>query len=292
MAKTGDGVSLGTAEGAVMGRAAHALHADAPILDDTWAIWLLDPATQARVRDPAYAAKPVEWDDFDVAPLFALNVGSLRYAEDEVERCVRDGIEQYVILGAGFDTFALRRGDISVRLEIYEVDHPDVQALKCERIARADATPAAMPTFVPVDFESTSLTGGLETTAFDPERRSVLSWMNTIPYLSESAIEATLREIAALTAPASRIVLNYSPDVPLSDEQLAYIQTLLRKVSQSGEPMQSRWKPEAFEALLGDTGFTIIEHATEQDLRARYFEGRTDGLEPGVPARLVLAERG
>ena len=162
MAKTGDGRSLGTAEGAVMGRAAHALHADRPILDDTWAVWLLDPATQALVRDPGYAAKPIEWDEFDVAPLFALNVGSLRYAEDEVERCVRDGVDQYVILGAGFDTFALRRGDLCDRLQVYEVDHPDVQALKRERIAAANAIPDSMPTFVPVDFESTSLTEGLE----------------------------------------------------------------------------------------------------------------------------------
>jgi len=90
MAKTGDGESLGTAEGALIGRAAHVLHADRPILDDTWAIRLLDPATQALIRDPGYAARPIEWGDFDVAPLFALNVGSLRYAEDEVVRRVRD----------------------------------------------------------------------------------------------------------------------------------------------------------------------------------------------------------
>ncbi len=208
MARTGDEGSLGTAEGAVMGRAAHALHAESPILDDTWAVVLLSPASQALVREPEYAAKPIDWEGFDAAPLFALNVGNLRYAEDEVERCVRAGVEQYVILGAGFDTFALRRGDLCDRLRVYEVDHPDVQALKRERIERADATPDAMPTFVPVDFESTSLTDGLGATAFDPKRRSVFSWMNTIPYLSESATEATLREVVALTAPASRIVLN------------------------------------------------------------------------------------
>ena len=151
-------------------------------------------------------------------------------------------------------------------------------------------TPDALPVFVPVDFESMSLSEGLAASAFEPERRTVFSWMNTIPYLSESATEATLREIAALAAPASRVVLNYAPDVPLTDEQLAYIQTLLRKVSQSGEPMQSRFQPVVFEALLQDVGFTIIDHATEQDLTTRYFEGRADGLEPGVPARLVVAQ--
>ncbi|NRA06605.1 MAG: class I SAM-dependent methyltransferase [Myxococcales bacterium] len=291
MAKTGDEGSLGTAEGAVMGRAAHALHADPPVLADTWAVYLLDEDTQALVRDPAYADKPMEWGDFDTSPLFALNVGSLRYAEDEVERCVRDGIDQYVILGAGFDTFALRRGDLSDGLRVYEVDHPDVQALKRERIARAKATPVALPTFVPVDFESTRMSDGLEASHFDPRRSSVFSWMNTIPYLSESATKATLREIAALMAPASRIVLNYSCIVPLSDEQSAYLQTLQGKVSQSGEPLKSRFEPQAFEALLTDVGFAIIEHATEQDLYLRYFQGRADGLNPSVPARLIVAER-
>ncbi len=290
MAKTGSAGSLGTAEGAVMGRASHSLHADSPILDDTWAVLLLDPASQALVRDPEYAARPMEWEGFDAAPLFALNVGNLRYAEDEVERCVRDGVDQYVILGAGFDTFALRRGDLCDRVQVYEVDHPDVQALKRERIALADATPDSMPTFVPVDFESTSLTEGLEATAFDPTRRCVVSWMNTLPYLSESATTATLAELAALMAPGSRIALNYACDVPLTAEQIAYFETLQSRVSRGGEPLQSRWKPQAFEALLDEIGFAIIDHATEQDLTARYFEGRPDGLAPGVPARLIVAE--
>jgi methyltransferase (TIGR00027 family) len=298
VAKTGGDTGLGTAEGALLGRAAHALHADPPILDDRWAIFLLDPASQALVRDPEYAAGRMEWNGFDAAPLFALNVGSLRYAEDEVARFVREGgvlgegVDQYVILGAGFDTFALRRGDLGDRLRVYEVDHPDVQALKRERIAQASEIPDAMPTFVPVDFEHTSLSEGIGATSFDPKRRCIFSWMNTIPYLSKSATEATLREIAGLTAAGSRLVLNYSCVVPLTDEQLAYLKQLQALVSGTGEPLQSGWKPEAFEALLSDVGFSIIEHATERDLHERYFEGRADGLTPGVPARLIVAERG
>ncbi|MEE8166731.1 MAG: SAM-dependent methyltransferase, partial [Myxococcota bacterium] len=235
--------------------------------------------------------KPIEAGEFDSAPVFAVNVGSLRYAEDTVERCVRDGVDQYVVLGAGFDTFALRRGDLCYRLQVYDVDHPDVQSLKRERIAQADAAPDALPTFVPVDFESTSLSDGLEASAFDSKRRCVISWMNTIPYLSESATEATLRELFTLTAPGSRIALNYTCDVPLSDEQIAYFQSLQGMVSNFGEPLRSRWKPEVFEALLDAIGFTIIEHATEHDLYLRYFEGRADGLKPAVPARLIVAER-
>lgn len=126
-----------------------------------------------------------------------------------------------MILGAGFDTFALRRSDLCKRLQVYEVDQPDVQALKRQRIAQAKEKPDAMPTFVPMDFESTSLTEGLGATAFDPKRRTLFSWMNTIPYLTESATEATLREIAALVAPVSRIALNYAFPRDSSSPRLA-----------------------------------------------------------------------
>ncbi|HPG27186.1 MAG TPA: SAM-dependent methyltransferase [Myxococcota bacterium] len=290
MAKTGDGESLGTAEGAVMGRAAHALHAEDPVLDDHWAIHLLGEASRAQVTSPDYLALSIERAGFDASRILAIGVGALRYAEDEVERCVARGVGQYVILGAGFDTFALRRADLVDRLVVFEVDHPDVQALKRSRIEAAAETPASLPRFVPVDFETTTLEAGLSAAGFDPDREAIFSFMNTTPYLTEEAIEATLSEIARLAAPGSRIVLNYGAEVPLSAEQVEYLETLQSNVRASGEPWRSRFRPEAFEALLERVGFVLIEHATEADLFERYFAGRRDGFRPGVPGRLVTAE--
>jgi methyltransferase (TIGR00027 family) len=291
MARTGDDRSLGTAEGALMGRAAHSLHAESPILDDPWAIRLLSSESRVLVQDPSFGTGGMKWDGFDTSPLFALNVGALRYAEDEVERCLRTGISQYVILGAGFDTFALRRGDLSDRLRVYEVDHPDVQALKRRRIDDAEGVPASMPTFVPVDFEETSLQSGLTSSGFDPTLQSVFSWMNTLHYLSANAIEATLLEIAALAAPGSRLVLNYACDVPMSGDPRRYLKALESLVGRHGEPMRGGWKPETFERLLDNVGFSPIEHITERELARRYFAGRRDGLAPTMPARLLVAER-
>ena len=191
MARTGDERRQGTAEGAAMGRAAHSLHAKEPVLDDFWAIELLSPSARALARDPSFGAGGMLWDGFDTAPFFAVNVGSLRYAEDEVERCVQSGIDQYVIPGAGFDSFALRREDLVDRLKVYEVDHPDVQALKRSRIAEASRAPASLPIFVPVDFEVVGVRAGLGQTGFDPRRRTVFSWMNTLPYLSATASTAS-----------------------------------------------------------------------------------------------------
>ena len=179
MAKTGDGESLGTAEGAVFGRASHTLNDQDPVLNDTWAIELLGEKSRAEARDPEHQRRNALATGFDSRLILAVGVGSLRYAEDEVDRCMAEGIDQYVIMGAGFDTFALRRDDAVGRLRVFEIDFPDVQALKRSRIEQAERSPAQMPIFVPVDFESMSITEALAQSDFDPERPSVWSWMNT-----------------------------------------------------------------------------------------------------------------
>lgn len=292
MAKTGDGESLGTAEGAVLGRASHTLHAKPPVLEDGWAIELLGEASRALARDPEHESRVREATGIDFRLISALGLSSLRYAEDEVERCAARGVGQYVILGAGFDTFALRRDDLADRLRVFEVDFPDVQALKRERIERANATPAQLPVFVPIDFERTKVSTALPDAGFDPSRPSVWSWMNTIPYVTAEATEATLEDVRRLMAPGSRLVLNYQGEVALTEAQLAYLQGVAQTAKQGGEPWVSRWKPEAFERLLDRTGFRIVEHATEETLDARYFAKRDDGLHVGLPARLVTAEPG
>ncbi len=269
MAKTGDGDTLGTAEGALLGRAMHALHAQDPILDDGWAIHLLAPALRELARDASFAETGMQRAGFDPRPVLAVNLGCLRFAEDAVERAVEAGIDQYVVLGAGFDTFALRRHDMAGRVTVHEVDHPDVQALKRARIEAAEPAPAAMPELVPVDFEATRLRDALGTSSFAPERRSVFSWMNTLPYLSEAAIAETLADIAALTAPGSRLLLNYTPEVPLTDAQAAYLESVADAARASQEPFRNRLEPGAFAALLERSGFAIVEELDEEGMRRR-----------------------
>ncbi|MCE2391299.1 MAG: class I SAM-dependent methyltransferase [Proteobacteria bacterium] len=290
MAKTGDATRLGTAEGALLGRAAHALHAPDPVLDDPWAVELLLPREQRSVRDAEVYRQTQAPDRSPTSRILAISLGSLRYAEDEVERCWKDGIRQYVILGAGFDTFGLRRADLD-GLRVYEVDHPDVQALKRERVAAASIVPERLPEYVPVDFEATALGEALRASPFDPGERSVFSWMNTLPYLTPEATAATLAEIAGLMAPGSRLVLNYHSTAPLTDEQREFLDDLKRSVASQGEPFQSRWEPAEFESLLARNGLAIAERADDGDLSERYFAGRSDGMLPGVPASLITAER-
>jgi methyltransferase (TIGR00027 family) len=291
MAKTGSDAGLGTAEGAVTSRAAHALHAEAPILDDRWAAELLLPEAQQAVRDPAHYREHHDPRTSAMAPVAAIGIGCLRLAEDTVTDCAEEGIAQYAILGAGFDTFALRRSDLAGRLQVFEIDYPDVQKLKRERVAAAATVPASSPEYVPIDFETMQVSEALASSSFDPERRAVFSWMNTIPYLSRDAIRATLEDLHSLAATGSVLVLNYNAAVPLTDEQQACLKNLIATVAALGEPLSTeRWAPEDFESLLSETGFDIVEHLTEADLIARYFASRDDGFSPGLPLRVIIAE--
>ena len=156
-----------------------------------------------------------------------------------------------------------------------------------QRLERASASPAQRPTFVPVDFESMTITTGLEQAGFDPNKPSIWSWMNTIPYLTNEATEATLSEVRKLMAPKSRLVLNYQGEIPLTPAQIEYLGTLRNMTSAGGEPMKSRWKPEEFESMLAEKGLETLDHSTESDLNERYFKDRTDGLYPAMPARLI-----
>jgi methyltransferase (TIGR00027 family) len=280
---------LSTAEAASRFRALQTLHLVPPAMVDEWAVLLLpDDEREALRGDAGRAELAARRGTF---PISGVGIGSLRFAEDEVLEAVAAGVDQYVILGAGLDTFAMRHPELAGRLRVFEVDHPDVQALKRERLAAAPPI-GLMPDFVPVDFEVTTLGPELLTSPFDPTRPALVSWMNTLPYLSPGAIEATLAELAAVLAPGSALVCNYPcKDVPVSDAQREVMQAISASVAARGEPFRSRFRPDDFVALLAAHSFVVDRHLTEHDINERYFADRPDDFGAGVPARLVRAHR-
>ena len=280
---------LPTAEAASRWRALQTLHLDPPVFVDDWAVHLLPDDEREALRGEAGRAEFLSnargW------AMSGVGVGSLLFAEDVVLAAVESGFDQYVILGAGFDTFAMRHPELAGRLATFEVDHPDVQRLKRQRLANAPTTPE-LPHFVPVDFEVTLLSSQLLASPFDATRPAVVSWLNTLPYLTPSAIESTLSELASLMAPSSLLVCNYPcKDVPVTDEQLAVLRNNSASVAARGEPFQSRYKPDEFVALLASRGFEVIDHLTDHDLNERYYANRSDGFCAGVPARIIRARR-
>jgi methyltransferase (TIGR00027 family) len=194
-----------------------------------------------------------------------------RFAEDRLEAAVRRDIRQYVILGAGFDTFSLRQPEWAQILEIYEFDQPGTQALKRSLISSAELSIPANVDFVAIDFEKESLSDAFLRTDVSMEEPTFFSWLGVMMYLKEETINTVIRSVASFPA-GSEIVLTYQPppgESPLPLEQ---------RVAVLDEPWVTYFEPDDLEAKLRDAGFTIVEFLTPAEAKAMYFRQRLDNL--------------
>jgi methyltransferase (TIGR00027 family) len=264
-------------------RAAHQILDDPRVLDDPIAVPILGMDAAAIV---SAADRPAGRS----ARLRAYFAARSRYAEDALATAVARGVDQYVVLGAGLDTFACRNPFPALR--VFEIDHPATQAWKRERIAAAGLTLPASTTFVPVDFERQALADALAASVFDRARPAFFSWLGVVPYLTVEAITATLRFVGSGAA-GSGIAFDYgqpADSLPFMERLAA--SALARRVAAAGEPFQSAFTPDAIAGLLGEAGFTAIEDVGMDVVNDRYFNGRRDGLSvAGRTARLLSAWR-
>ena len=179
-------------------------------------------------------------------PIHTENILRIRYAEDRLREAVGAGVGQYVILGAGLDTFALRQGEHADRLRIFEVDHPASQAMKRERLLAINGSVPANLVLVPVDFESDWLDESLMQAGFDRGAPAFFSWLGTTYYLTKEAIRDTLERVSAVTASGSRIVLDYKyPRRLIPEQSLLFADKVDQFVAKRGEPMRSTFAPES-----------------------------------------------
>ena len=213
-----------------------------------------------------------------------------RYAEDELAGAVAGGVLQYVVLGAGLDTFAYRNPHAAAGLKVFETDHPTTQAWKRVRLQEAgiEIPPHAM--LVALDFERQSLAEVLQTAGFSMDRPAFFAWLGVTMYLTEAAFDKTLSFVASMPA-GSGIVFDYSvPSYLLNPVQLMAFEALSFRVKNLGEPFQLFLDPSDLKDQLADLGFTDVEDMGREELNARYFAGRTDELRVrGTLARLVRA---
>lgn len=213
-----------------------------------------------------------------------------RYAEDELARAVAAGVRQYVVLGAGLDTFAYRNPHAAAGLKVFEVDHPATQAWKRVRLEEAgiEIPPHAM--LVALDFERQCLADVLQAAGFSRDRPAFFAWLGVTMYLTEPAFDKTLSFVASMPA-GSGIVFDYSvPSYLLNPIQLMAFEALAFRVKNLGEPFQLFLDPSDLKPQLADLGFTDVEDMGREELNARYFAGRTDELRVrGTLARLVRA---
>ena len=189
------------------------------------------------------------------------------YTEQALKTAALTGTKQYVILGAGLDTFAFREPEFLSKHKVFEVDHPMTQADKRERIARAGWTIPDNLTFVPVDFTRDNLTECLIAGGFDPSVKSFFSWLGVTYYLSTEAIGKTLAELSSLCADGSTLVFDY-PDENFFAAPEKRVQNTVMMAKAGGEPMQSAFSYGELEKLLEKHGFLIYELLTPDDIQS------------------------
>ena len=188
------------------------------------------------------------------------------YTEKALKAAVLTGTKQYVMLGAGMDTFAFREPEFLSKYNVFEVDHPLTQADKLERITCAGWTVPDNLIFVPVDFAKDSLTERLTAAGFDPSVKSFFSWLGVTYYLSAEAIDKTLAELSSLCVDGSTLVFDY-PDENFFDASEKRVQNTIMMAKAGGEPMQSAFSYGELEKLLETHGFLIYELLTPDDIQ-------------------------
>lgn len=264
-------------------RADHRSYDEPPwIFDDPYALDLVGPLSRdIRASCEAILREPLR------RQVRASLVARSRYAED---RLVAGSHRQYVILGAGLDSFAWRRPDLLGMLRAFEVDHPATQTWKRARIDDLGLPVQEGHVFAPIDFETGTLRSGLDRAGLDWSQPTFFSWLGVTVYLTTEAIEATLRTVAGCE-PGSEIVLSYDTTAPFRDDVGRELMEAESKLLASvGEPDTTMFSPAHAEALVERCGLKIAEHLTPDVLHDRYFLDRSDGLRPSTAERLIAAQ--
>lgn len=259
-----------------MRRATHQLSDRPKVFEDPLALAIAGP-----MEDDRHAQHPFS------RALRAFLAARGRYAEDQLAGAVGRGLTQYVVLGAGLDTFAYRNPYSGLR--VFEVDHPATQEWKRGQLqAAAIAIPPSV-TFAPVDFERESLAEGLAAAGLDPQRPAFFSWLGVTPYLTRPAFDTTVQFIASMP-PGSGVVFDYAIERHLlSERQRMALDAMAARVAQVGEPFQLFFDPPALATDLARMGFGQVEDLDGNAINAKYFAGRADGLAVGGGGHLLMA---
>lgn len=263
-------------------RAVHVLD-DAPphVIDDEIGLRLAAP-------DDGWRDRP-DMDPHTTAPMRAGIVSRARFIEDLVAEQTARGVDQYVLLGAGLDTFVQRHPESTAQLTVFEVDQPGPQAWKRQRLNELGFGVPDHLRLIPVDFEVDSWWQRLTAAGFDPHRPALVASTGVTMYLSREANIATLRQISQL-APGSTLATTFMLPIDLvggMEQQLRrYVEQGARA---SGTPFISFFRPEEIVALAEEAGFAAAHHISSDDLTARYFADRTDGLRPAESEQILVA---
>lgn len=275
-------------------RAVHGRLDPAPIIDDPWGDTLVPVAVLRALLEkmaPERLAAATGLPDEQLAQAadeFVRNFGPYgnvilrtRYTEEALAAAVARGVGQYVIIGAGFDSFILRQPAWARDLAIIEIDHPASQALKRQRLEECGIEVPGNAYFTPADLGKTSVRQALANSVFDPGQPVFFAWLGVTMYLTREENLGTLRSVAEVSAPGSEIVFSYMHQAVFDSagadvEGYNELETSVRAV---GEPLVSGFDPATLEADLASVGLVLLEGCTDAELEQRYDPEGVNGLQ-------------
>ncbi len=268
-------------------RAAHQL-LDAPVVfADPVALRILGPEQALALRANAAAQErgPI------ARALRAFLAARSRVAEETLAQLVAaGGVRQYVILGAGLDTFGYRNPYPADQLRVFEVDHPSTQIWKREQLEDSGIDAPDTLTFVPVDFGQQDLTAQLRDAGLLVGEGAFFSWLGVVPYLDEASVWTTLKSIAELSRTGGGVVFDYAmPPDALTPLQRTAFESMAARVAAAGEPWRSFFVPADLEREVRAMGFGQVDDLSGDEINRRYFAGRHDGLRVGSLGRILRA---
>ena len=249
-----------------------------PVMHDPVAVQLIGPE---HAKDMERAKHPVGRD------FRAFMAARSRLAEDQLGRAVANGVKQYVVLGAGLDTFAYRNPFPALR--VFEVDFPATQEWKRQMLAEAAVPLPANLTFVPLDFEHKALGDGLREAGFDAGAAAFFGWLGVVPYLTVDAFRATLTTIARLPAGSGVTFDSMFPPQSLTPKRRHRFDLLAERVASAGEPFRLFFDQEELEEELREAGFSSVEQVDTDGLNELYFKDRVDRLKLSPVGLGILA---
>jgi methyltransferase (TIGR00027 family) len=281
-----------TALGAALMRGYHALYESPRIFDDPLAYnllteeertrisryWLarlrsIDPSGAASCRDETSAVGRM----LQLWTIASTVLSRARFAEDALAEAADRGVRQYVILGAGMDTFAFRCPQMLDRLHVFEIDHPATQSFKRDRIAKLGWEIPAELHFVSLDFTKEGLDKMLTCPPYDPGALTFFSWLGVTYYLSRDNVFATLDAAARISPRGSTIVFDYfDPNVYSTGKAAERVKAIKDTLESLGEPLKAGLDPSTLGSDLARIGLRLQENLAPLDIQQRYFEGRTD----------------
>ena len=273
-----------TAYRVAMRRAAHQLLDRPVVLEDPIALRIVGPRGAAAIRE-----NPRRFDSAFGRALRLFLVARSRCAEDALAHAVAAGVRQYVVLGAGLDTFAYRNPHPPERLRVFEVDMPATQAWKREMLGRTKIEPPVSLTFVPVDFETQSLPEQLRAAGFRENEPAFFSWLGVTMYLTRDAVMGTLRYVAQRPA-GSGVTFDYmTPPHRLPWLRRIGFHLVARRVAKAGEPWKTWFDAGQLALELRAMGFGQLEDLDGPGLNERYFGGRERRLGGASAGRVMTA---